>query len=383
MIPAEPRTTLLIVGASARAAAQSAARGRFVVTCADLFADADTQRCAAARQVRRYPGELPAIAAESRAALAMYTGGLENHASIVDAIGRACTLVGNRGPVLRRVRDPVRLHHALRDAGCATPDTRRRPPAGDACGDWLRKPIRSSGGAHVGRQAIATADPGNPWYYQRFVPGVAHAGSYLATPAACYLLGVTRQLTGCHWLGAREFLYSGSVGPLPLPAEERAEWLRIGQCLARRFRLRGLFGVDGVLHQQTVWTLEVNPRYTASMELIERHLGVSLVDWHVRACQGQLAPPRLEPRAPPAVLYGKAIVYARRECLVSPELTKWILSRGGNGTWPVFADIPRPGVVIPAGRPAVTVLAGGRDPADVLRSLQLRVASLQDRLGGT
>ena len=52
--------------------------------------------------------------------------------------------------------------------------------------------------------------------------------------------------------------------------------------LAKRFSLAGLFGVDAIVNDEGVWTVEINPRYTASMELVEPSLDASLVDLHVR-----------------------------------------------------------------------------------------------------
>jgi hypothetical protein len=49
--------------------------------------------------------------------------------------------------------------------------------------------------------------------------------------------------------------------------------------------LRGLFGCDFIVNAGTPWLTEVNPRYTAAMELAEHRLQASLVALHVRACQ--------------------------------------------------------------------------------------------------
>ena len=79
--------------------------------------------------------------------------------------------------------------------------------------------------------------------------------------------------------------YAGSLGPLPLDPRRHASLTRIGEVLAREFDLRGLFGVDFIDDGAEPWPIEVNPRYTASIEVLERALSFSAVGWHVAACR--------------------------------------------------------------------------------------------------
>ena len=44
---------------------------------------------------------------------------------------------------------------------------------------------------------------------------------------------------------------------------------QLGLDLARGCGLRGLFGVDFVLSEGVPWPVEINPRYTASVEVLE------------------------------------------------------------------------------------------------------------------
>ena len=97
------------------------------------------------------------------------------------------------------------------------------------------------------------------------------------------LLAVTRQLIGVPWTGARP-LVLGLNRPCRACADLQDQFQRIGQCLANDFSLRGLFGVDAIVNARGVWPVEVNPRYTASIELIERQRQISLIPWHRAAC---------------------------------------------------------------------------------------------------
>src|SRR5687767_10917006 len=107
------REPLLILGASARAAASSAARAGFAPRAADLFADADLAALCRVTRIDDYPGEFPAAARKFPPSPWMYTGGLENYPELVDQIAAERPLLGNSGSVLREVRDPFKLAAAL------------------------------------------------------------------------------------------------------------------------------------------------------------------------------------------------------------------------------------------------------------------------------
>jgi predicted ATP-grasp superfamily ATP-dependent carboligase len=138
----------------------------------------------------------------------------------------------------------------------------------------------------------------------------------------------------------------------------------MGNVIAARFDLVGLFGVDFVRTPGGLFPLEVNPRYTASVEVLERVTQVPLVAWHVAAClRGEL--PGDSPLA--AGYAGKAIVYARQSC-------RWIgsLHELAPSAWPELADVPRPGAGFERGQPIATVYATGTRASDVLHELRRR-----------
>src|SRR5690242_9210524 len=91
---------LLIVGASVRAAAQSAVRAGYRVWGTDLFADADLCAIADAASVARYPSGLLASMTAAPDAPFMYTGALENYPALIERMARLKTCWGNSAEVL-------------------------------------------------------------------------------------------------------------------------------------------------------------------------------------------------------------------------------------------------------------------------------------------
>ncbi len=371
--------TLTIVGASVRAAAQSAARAGFSVHGADLFADLDLARVCEATRVADYPRGLVTVLSGPQDGGWMYTGALENHAALVGRWARLRLLWGNDGRVLRHVRDPWRVARALRSAGMLSPEIAPKGTLPPRDGNWLIKPVRSASGSHVMHWDSRVPDPvapRGPSYFQRYVEGLACSAVYVAAGGQAVFLGVTRQLTGQRWTCAGGFRYCGSIGPLELPSNLAQSFIDIGAVLARAFKLDGLFGVDAVLNSQGIWPVEVNPRFTASTELVDWACGISAVELHVAACcDGRL--PRDLPLA--NRMCGKAIVFAAKHTIVDVDLNA--SARTDSGRWPALADIPAIGTTIEAGWPIVTVLTEGSGENQVLEKLQRQAEEVRTALG--
>ena len=378
------RPPLAVVGASTRSAACSLLRAGYSVVAADLFADADLRRACPAGAIERitaYPHGLADWLARTPCAGWLYTGALENHPDLVDRLAEIRPLWGNPGDVLRAVRDPLRLQATCAAHGLPFPETiscsgqpsATQPP--DA-GDWLHKTGHGASGSGVTLAAQLAAP--RTGYWQRRVEGIPGAALFLVSGSTVHWLGTTRQLVGAAWTGARAFQYCGSLGPWHLPPAAARELLRCGQVLARRFALRGIVGIDFVFDGEQAWPVEVNPRLTASVEVVERWLQTSLAAAHLAACQGHPAENFPPPTHPPAV--GKAILFARQPLTISRPTSDHLLSVAGPFDHPHLADIPAPETHIQPGEPILTLLADGTDLAAVETQLRLQASRWEAEL---
>jgi predicted ATP-grasp superfamily ATP-dependent carboligase len=374
--------SLVVAGATARAMAESAARAGWRVSAADLFADLDLRAVAAdSVRVRPYPAALPAAVAAFPPGPWLYCGALENHPQVIQAISRDRPLAGCDPVVVVAVRDPATLAAAVRGAGLGFPETRFDPGGVPHDGSWLTKPLRSAGGHAIaawwgGDERPA---PTSERIWQRRVLGRPWSAAYLVAAGCGRLIGVSRQLLGRRWCHAPPFAFCGSIdiAPESLPAEVLDQLLRLGGLLADSFGLIGLVGVDLVLDGRgRVHVIEVNPRPSASMELIERATGLSLAAAHL-AAYGFLGPAALETR-PRLGNWSKAILFAARDLVVNDTLIRSIRAAGGepHEGWPLVADLPAPPQVIPAGGPICTLFAHGDSPRQALAAVHRRVRGL-------
>jgi uncharacterized protein len=301
--------------------ADMAMRGGQRVVAFDLFGDLDLRR-SASRVVT--PSELGGgglsalvgAAAMEAASGVVYGASFENHPALVARLAERHALLGNAPGTLRAVRNPARVGAALRDAGVPYPRTFVTTPP-EPSRRSLRKPLRGGGGTRV-REWRGGALPAGAFVQER-IDGLACSAAAVADGVDAVVLGFTEQLVGQRAFGVRGYRWCGNIVPPRLPAGERdallAQARAICSCLASAFALRGLFGVDFIWDGERAWTVEVNPRPTASLEAIEaiRPDPPGVFDAHLRACAGEL--PSIEAECSGGAA-GKAVLFATKDVTI-------------------------------------------------------------------
>jgi predicted ATP-grasp superfamily ATP-dependent carboligase len=368
---------LIIVGASVRAAAFSALRAGFEPFAIDCYADRDLAAVCPAVKIDRYPRDFEAALAAAPPAPWIYTGGLENYPTLIERLAALRPLWGNVGAGLRNVRQPQRLFAAAKEAGWRYPSTTSSNPANDDLNCWLVKRSHTSGGLGVRFVAEGETEQqmrGN--YYQEYIEGQAASATFVAVAGRASFLGATHQLLGRDvGMHDRPFLYAGSIAPLALTEDEASQLVSLGNLLAGRYQLVGLFGVDFIRAAGGLWLIEVNPRYTASIEVLERATGHSFLALHAAACDRGTVPNAPPPNA--AIFAGKQIVYARHSGPIPAKFDQLVDELNPPSQPPGIADLPRRDERIIAGQPVATVFAEGGSPAEVKTSLSQRATRLE------
>jgi uncharacterized protein len=187
-------------------------------------------------------------------------------------------------------------------------------------------------------------------------------------------------LIGVEHFGVRGFRYCGNI----LPSREvldpetgktvLAQVRRISAFLTKEFGLTGVNGFDFILNGGRVVLIEVNPRYSASMELIERAYSLPVFHLHVEAVSnGQLPEFNLESQLNNGKFFGKAVLFCEKDC-VAPEALDCPASD--------LRDIPMPGERLHAGSPICTVLACRPAHDEILRDLVTRTAKIKEQIYG-
>lgn len=382
-----PPQKILIIGASARAAVQSARRAGFDVIAIDLFKDEDLRLLASeCFQIADFEHDVISLVAEAVKTHGpfvgwIYTGALENRPELVDSISSQLPLLGNDGNVLTQIRNPINVHRILQREKLPVLEVRSAedpPPQDDT---WLRKPLQSAAGRdiEIWNAKASRVSPSEQYFFQKYVSDAQPISAiFVANGRLARCIGSSMQLIGEASLGADSFTYCGSIGPLSksstpaIPENTQQQIQRTADCLTQQCQLVGLFGIDFLLKGSVAWPIEINPRYPASLEVLEMASEGRWMADHVNVCLNQdNQPDVLTTKKPARPFVGKAVFYANQR-LVIPKvfepfresLSQFATSSAAgqesdNVPSPQLADIPAAGTIISQGHPVCTLFTSG------------------------
>ena len=375
---------LLIVGASTRAAAFSALRAGFTPLCLDLFADADLSQQATVLKIEDYPsGLIESLEALPKMPL-VYVGGVENSPDVLKVSEELHELWGNTGSEVANVRDVDKLASAMRLAQVQIPEWRSSedPPPTD--GTWIVRPLAGSGGRGIEHWADSSKKSAvlqEPHLFQQLVQGESFSAAYATKPndGDIRFIGVTRQLVGLEAANAHEFQWCGNVAPTTLSIPVEHKMRRVGNLLKWKFGLTGLFGVDFlVTDDEEVFITDVNPRYPASLELLEFATGQALFDSHARCYRPELDVDHTILKADDQ-FFGRVVLYSPQAFTLNTDLTT---EKSDPMKFPSLADLPSQGEKFEAGDPICSIYATGTTTQDCENNLKSRLQAMRQQLFG-
>ena len=392
--------SILIVGASVRALAESAVRAGWSVDAIDLFADADLGLIARqSMRVPDYPSGLVKAASLMPQGPFTYTGALENNPDVIEHIqennastdrqNNFRTLIGNSPEVLRVIRNPSCWIESFTHSGFSVPTTTRAFETVPTDSSFLVKPILSAGGIGIEAWTHEAADgpPREQHLWQQRVEGESFSATVIITPSQTTLIGIARQLIGEKVFHSSAYHYCGSI-TAPFDSHLAHFMRTLADFLAERFGLLGAVGIDFVVDaNRTPWIVEINPRPTASMELWERTGTFSLANEHFHSFGLQSPQPHMPQEiavgSSHVVSWGKAIYFAAHDFFFSDDaarLLRFTIDPWNFETqpWRATADIPQENEHFRQGSPVLTFFACGTSHA-ACRELLTHRAMILDR----
>jgi predicted ATP-grasp superfamily ATP-dependent carboligase len=357
----------LMIGASVRPMVSSAALAGEQGIGLDFFGDLDanlagkTYSLALDFNLEPSVTNLLQVARDSFGSYGLlYLAGPENKPQQLKHWQEQGLLLGNGAEALQVVRDPFCLSAILAEIDAAMPCFYTPANAPRILQKkYLLKPLNRGGG-----HGIIVLPQGQPWQeclerpqcleqhiIQEYCYGINASFTFLSDGRQAVLVGTSSQ-----WPYKGGFTYQGNLAPLePQIIAEHPGLLQkmklIADQLTQAAGLVGFNTVDVIINKDGLWVLEVNPRWSASLELFEMLAGCSFFANHVQACRGSLQPPA--PAKAAAGFAGKAIVYARQDIQVHyPRDESWRELYAAD-----IRDLPRQGIHIAKNEPLCTVLA--------------------------
>lgn len=399
---------LLLIGASVRALMESAVESGYEATGIDFYGDADsclqgqTLSLSADCGLKPTVKNLFKIASAFHGESLVYASGPENFPEeLIDWENRG-QLKGNGPSILKQVRVPSVLRQSVELAHGKMPlfysvaqwkQTKNVKTKQNVKTKWLLKQINRGGGqgitdfpqTDVETSALISnlAEP-EKYIIQEYIEGISGSVTFLANGQETSVLGTSRQLIGSRE-EARPFVYQGNIVPLDvrkvMPEEVFGNEIRtMINRLTQDFGLKGINTLDFIINHDGIWILEINPRWSASVELIEKYLGRRVFADHLAVCDGAdldsamgytFCEQTLKP-----IFCGKLVVYAHDSGEIrtyQEQQLRYLYERG-------IRDIPRPGTVVHKGQPLCTVLGDGSTDRECMLNLQKKAVWVQRHL---
>lgn len=319
--PAGENRRVVLVGGAVRAAAQDAKRGGFEVVGVDRFGDWDLRQACQEWIVYDSGGAWLRAATANSPSWIVPVGGFQWPTALTEATDDSVSASLERVAYprlreLQRLNSPTWLAQMATDVDIRFPETRAWEQgkwvtlAGTRGSDrWLWKPKEHAGGLDISFAGDDQA-PREGFYLQNWLRGKSLGANFIAfrTPSGvkAKLLGIFGGLTYRRH-PVHRFVYGGSYGPLGLPLHALESLRALGQAIAEELPMVGLFNIDAIEERDGgLALLEVNPRYSASMELLAANAGEpetfsslakelppagnwhdSLIGWHIAAHEGR------------------------------------------------------------------------------------------------
>jgi len=397
----EDLPTIAVVGFSARAAAQSAKRQGFKVVAVDLCADRDLLEDCSAHYRLDNPNWPDAMASKHPTATLLLTGGMEHRTAWVDRCHSHSERFGSTGVQLQSMRKLANWAKWAAASDLGWPKTmsveefESQPILSVGNSDWLVKPFQSGGGIEIGTIDFDVRNqPLNreSVYIQQRMAGETIGVTFLSSLFGSTFIGATAAWATESSATDRRYVYRGSYGPIPLSKNNVEKLQRFAAIAGRESGLLGVWQADFLLHEGELTLLEINPRWSASMDLLDVGLALRLVEKHNTSVRGMVTSNALDQLALkacegslqwPERTLGKLIVYAVHPLIVTKcqsdmwWSSRWTMDLPSEFNRCLFADIPTAGTSIPAGGPILTVMNSGSAKESVLIALETAGSAVQ------
>jgi predicted ATP-grasp superfamily ATP-dependent carboligase len=385
---------LLIIGVDVVSLATSSMKAGYKVYAVDYFGDQDLKHVCreSISIVRQTPGvtceklstnfdpeELLQLTMhlleKSEIDAALLSSGLEDSSETLFELNDMIPILGNNPFVIERIRDKMEFFQELKRMEITHPETgmagdfeEARKKAKDIGYPVLIKPSKSFGGVGIRKaqnpkelkQAFQDASLiGEEVLIQQYISGMPSSISLISSKNETIALTLNEQLLGVNDVGQEEpFGFCGNVLPLVTSKSIKNRCKNIVERIASHFGLIGSNGVDFVISEDgTPYVIEVNPRFQATLECVERILGINMVEAHIEAClRGKL--PTIAKRT--ARFCTRLILFAP-QCSIIPDL----------GVFEEVRDVPIPRVIIEKGEPICSIVVEDAD-----RNLSLKKANI-------
>lgn len=261
-------------------------------------------------------------------------GGFDDSTEYLDIIEEKYRITGNSSKQIEQARNRDKILPLAEEAGFQIPlqisvkSLEGARAAAEEIGyPCVIRPVHSGGGFGIHlihndsqmQEYFARNTSTEERIIQQMIWGRDGSVSLLSTGDDAKTLSIQGQMIGFPSAGLNcSFGFCGNYIPFILESKIQKKIHNAGESVVSQLGLIGSNGIDYVVDKEGgIWFMEINPRFQATLEMLEEASSISVTQMHVEACKGQL--PTEIPKFQPAC---KMIVYSRKDGLC-PDLTKF------------------------------------------------------------
>ena len=385
---------ILVIGMDVVSLATSATKAGYKVYTVDYFGDQDLKRvCHESLSIVKQTlgvtcGQLSTnfnpeallqltmgLLKKNTIDVTLLSTGLDDSPDVLFELNDMIPILGNCPHVIKRIRDKMKFFQELERLEIPHPETamaenfeEARKKAKDIGYPVLVKPSKGFGGVGI-RKAQGPKELKQAFQHaslidekvliQEYISGTPASASLISSNNETITLTLNEQLIGVNELGQEEpFGYCGNVVPLVTTRSVMNRCKNTTERITSHFGLIGSNGIDFVISKEGIpYVVEVNPRFQATLECVERVLGINMVEAHMKACLQGILP----------IIVKKTAVFCTRLILFAPQRS--IIP--DLSVFEEVRDIPIPEVIIEKGEPVCSIVREGADRNSSLRKARI------------
>jgi predicted ATP-grasp superfamily ATP-dependent carboligase len=351
---------VLVAGFATRHVVRSAYAAGYEVCAIDHFCDQDLTWYTKEHQTFEELADLPDCVAD---VCSRYTFDCIVTTSGAEDMDLGCTVCGTPRDVAARFCTKTGIQQFFEEHGFPVPPLL---PQGEYPA-FIKPDVGAGGWRNVlagtpnEENAWTECWPETPYIRQMPVEGIPCSVSCIADGTFARALSLNRQFNR-GGAGERQFGFAGAL--TPFQPEVRESILALAEEIAAKSGCIGSLGVDFMLTNDGIRAIEINPRFQATLDIVEMSTGTNIFEMHRNAASGIL--PATRPN--PVMTAARSIIFAARDCVVADDLKSF---------HPDIADIPWVGTEIEEGKAVLSVYGRGADEAEALAALDKTISRVR------
>ncbi len=239
--------------------------------------------------------------------------------------------------------------------------------------DWILKDLGSSGGR--GNKKLFGRKSKSSEYFQKQLLGTAVSLSFLADGQHIIPLGYSKPITTKQ--SNLPFVFCGLDGPIELNDSIDQEALRISKLIVQKFKLRGFNGIDFLVSDKAVHFLDLNPRITASFEILQESHSFCFFEKHIHLTRGipcNTCIPENFPAVQKKIISGFRIIYAESDFYMNEHCQESLFSNK------FLTDIPNRKYFFKKYEPVCSIFLRSNSILELQRGLDEKVGFIHDKI---